>query len=140
VTRPEAWSHHAANALVGGTGLVYGWMLYLVSPEDPFALVNHPWQPELHALHVLTAPLLVFVVGLSWRRHVWARVRSGFPHHRKSGLALFALIGPMVSSGYLLQVAVDEDLRRVWLVTHVATSLLWIVTYVVHQLLRPPAS
>ena len=139
MTRTEAWSHHVANALVGGTGVVYAWMLYLVTPDDPFALVNHPHQPTFHALHIVTAPLLVFVAGVSWKRHVWARVRSGYPHRRKTGLTLFALLFPMVSSGYLLQVSVDETLRQVYLVTHVATSVLWILTYLAHQFLGRPS-
>jgi hypothetical protein len=139
MTRPEAWTHHAANLLVGGTGLVYAWMLYLVVPEDPFALVNHDWQPELHALHIVTAPLLVFAAAVSWQRHIWARVRAGYPHRRKTGLVLFALFWPMVLSGYLLQVAVDDGLRSAWLVTHLASSGLWMLSYVVHQLSHRPA-
>lgn len=136
MTRPTAWLQHVANAAVGGTGLVYAWTIWFVEPEDPFAVVNHPWQPLLKTAHIVSAPLLVFGLGLLWRDHVWARVRSGFRSRRRSGLALFALALPMIASGYLLQVAVEEPWPAVWRWTHVATSGLWVVIYVVHQLTR----
>jgi hypothetical protein len=53
----------AANLLVGGTGLVYGWFRYFVTSDDPYAVVNHPAQPLWHHLHLWTAPLLVFAFG-----------------------------------------------------------------------------
>ncbi len=133
MTRSEAWCNHAANLAVGGSGLVYGWMLYFVTSTDEFAIVNHPAQPALHSLHVLSAPLLVFAIGLLWTRHAWGRVRSGFRGRRKTGLVLVALALPMVLSGYAIQVAVDEDFREGSVITHVASSILWILAYVVHQ-------
>lgn len=130
----EAWSSHVANLLVGGTGLVYAWMAYLAEPSDPFALVNHPWQPTLQHLHVLSAPLLVFATALFWSGHVWRRVRAGHLVRRTSGLGLFALFAPMALSGYLLQTATDERWRRAFVVLHVASSCLWIVAYGAHLL------
>ena len=53
VNRLPAWISHAATLLVGGTGLVYAWMRYLVHPADPFAVVNHPLQPLAQHLHIL---------------------------------------------------------------------------------------
>ncbi len=138
MTRSEAWLNHAANLLVGGTGLVYAWMLYLAVPADDFAVVNHPLQPAFHTAHIVAAPLLVFGCGLVFRRHVWARVRSGYPHRRKTGLVLFLLLGPMILSGYLLQVSVEDVWRVTWRWTHVATSLLWVLGYAVHQFSRRP--
>lgn len=134
MTRSEAWLVHASCALVGVTGVIYGWMRYFAEPADEFAVVNHPAQPLLQHLHVLVAPLLVFACGLVWRDHVWARIRSSFPLRRPTGLLLAALFAPMAASGYGLQVAVDDVWRRVWIVVHVATSVLWIGGYLVHQL------
>ena len=136
MTRSEAWFAHASALLVGGTGVVYGWMRYFAEPADEFAVVNHPWQPQVHNLHVLTAPLIVFAVGVVWRAHVWARVRSGFRPRRPTGLALALSFVPMSASGYLLQTASDEDWRTAWIVVHVATSLLWCVGYTVHLVSR----
>lgn len=134
----ESRLNHLANLGVGGTGLVYGWMLYLAVNEDPFAIVNHPWQPEVREAHILLAPLLVFAVGLLWREHAWARFRSKFRARRKTGLVLMALFFPMVLSGYLLQTSASEAFTRAWVWIHVASSCLWILVYLVHQVSRRP--
>lgn len=139
MNRPEVLAHQVANLLVAGTGLAYGWTLYLATSDDPFAVVNHPWQPALHSGHLLAAPLLVFVVGFSWHGHVWSRLRFGMRHKRRTGALLALLFVPMVASGYAIQVSVEEALRTTWVWTHVATSLLWIAAYVVHLLLPSPS-
>ena len=140
MTRAEAWLQHVANALVGGTGLVYGWMRYFAEPADEFAIVNHPWQPHLQHGHIWVAPLLVFSTALLWRNHVWKRVRSGFRPRRKLGLALFALLVPMIASGYLLQTVTDPSWVRNWSWLHVVTSCVWCLAYLVHQVSRRVAA
>jgi hypothetical protein len=130
----EARFLHVSTALVGASGLVYGWMLYFAEPADEFSVVNHRWQPDVQHLHILVAPLLVFACALVWRDHVWHRVRSGFAARRPTGLALFALVWPMIASGYLVQVSVDEGWRNAWIVLHVASSCLWLAAYAIHQL------
>ena len=134
MTRPTAWFLHLSSFAVGATGLVYGWMLYLVTSDDPFAIVNHPWQPSLQHQHVLAAPFLVFACGLIWKNHVWGRIRTRFQARRRTGIALALLLGPMIVSGYLVQVATTEWSRRASIVTHVVTSCLWLAIYLVHQL------
>ena len=84
MTRLEAWFLHVATILVGGGGLVYAWMRYFVRPDDPFAVVNHPWQPDVQHLHVVAAPLLVFALGLIWQSHVRASLRLGILRRPKS--------------------------------------------------------
>lgn len=134
MSRGEARLAHAATFLVGVTGLYYGWMRYLAQPEDPFAIVNHPWQPHLLAAHILLAPLLVFACALFWSDHVWKRVRSGFRARRTTGLWLFALFFVMVFSGYLIQTAVEEGWELLWIWVHGVSSCLWLAAYMVHQL------
>lgn len=134
MSRFEAWLVHVANLLVGGTGLVYAWMLYFARPADEFAVVNHPWQPAVQHLHVVAAPLLVFAIGLIWRVHAWAGFRLRAPNRWASGLALLAMALPMIASGYLLQTAVDPAWRKAWLIVHLATSGIWVVATGVHQL------
>jgi hypothetical protein len=136
VTRLEAWLLHVANLLVGGTGLVYAWMRYLARPADEFALVNHPLQPTVQHAHVLAAPLLVFAVGMIWRRHVAARVLGGHRPRRRTGLGLALSLAPMVASGYLLQTASGEGWRTAWIAVHLATSGLWLAAYGVHLAAR----
>jgi hypothetical protein len=133
MSRFEAWLLHVSNLLVGGTGLVYAWMIYLVKPTDPYSVVNHPLQPQTQHLHILVAPLLVFATGLVWRRHVWSQWRRGVPQGRWSGLSLMALLVPMTASGYLIQTAVDSEWRKIWIGVHLVSSGLWLLGYLVHQ-------
>ncbi len=133
MTRLEAWFLHIATLLVGGGGLVYAWMRYLVRPDDTFAVVNHPWQPAVQHLHVVAAPLLVFAIGLIWKAHAWPGVRLRVATRRKSGLALFATAAPMIASGYLLQTATVPGWRQAWLGIHLVASALWLGGYLAHQ-------
>jgi len=132
VSRGQTVFLHFANLAVSGTGLVYAWMRYLADPVDEWAIVNHPWQPLMQHLHVLSAPLLVFAIGVIWSVHAIAKLRNG-SRGRASGLGLMALFLPMAASGYLLQVAVDPEWRRRWIWIHVMSSLLWVVVFVAHQ-------
>jgi hypothetical protein len=133
VSRFERRLLHLATLLVGGTGLIYVWMLYFVRPADPYAVVNHPWQPQVQHLHVLAAPLLVFGAGVIWRRHVWAQWQRRVPQGLKSGVALGLTLLPMIASGYLIQTAMDDTWRKIWVGVHLTTSGLWLAGYVVHQ-------
>jgi len=136
MTRPQAWTLHAAAFLVGVSGLAYAWMRYCVEPADEFALVNHPWQPAVQELHVLVAPLLVFATALVWSEHVWQRVRGGYPRRRPTGLVLFALFFPMVFSGGWVQVAEGELERGAAIWTHALSGTLWCAAYAVHLALH----
>ena len=133
MSRFEAWMLHLSNLLVGGTGLVYAWMLYLVKPSDPYAVVNHPFQPQVQHLHILVAPLLIFTAGLIWRRHVWSQWKRGTEQRRRSGVTLIYLLVPMIVSGSLIQTAVDDRWRKAWVIVHLATSALWLAGYLAHQ-------
>lgn len=130
----DRWLFWASNLLVGGSGLVYAVLRYLVKPTDPYAVVNHPAQPLVQHLHVWTAPLLVFAFGHFFHHHAWAGWRGGVREGRRSGLTLLALGVPMIASGYLLQTATSEGARTAWIVIHVAASLLWLAGAAGHLL------
>lgn len=140
MSRVEAWLLHAAAVLVGGSGLVYAWMRYLLRPADEFAVVNHPLQPAMQHAHVVVAPLLVFALGLIWQRHVAAGLKSGKPERRRTGLWLLLALVPMVLPGYLLQVSVDPWWRSLWAQLHLWASVAWLLAYGAHQLLPRPTS
>jgi hypothetical protein len=130
--RWEALCVHLSTLLVGGTGLVYAWMRFLVPPADPYSAVGHPLQPQVQHLHVLGAPLLVFAIGIVWRNHVWSHWQKGIRQRRTSGLALLLSLGPMVISGYLIQTAVDDPWRRAWVVVHLVTSGIFLTGWAGH--------
>lgn len=68
-------------------------------------------------------------------RHVWAGWKRGGRDRQRTGVSLALTLVPMVVSGYLLQTAVEESWRRAWVVVHLAASALWLLSYLVHQLL-----
>lgn len=141
MSRAEKVLVHASSWLVAGSGLVYGWMKYFLRNDDPFSAVNHPWQPAALTWHVLVAPLLVFAVGMIAQEHILSRVSElSSSRSRKVGAVAAAVVVPMVFSGYGLQVVTDESLRPLLLWTHLVTSALFCLAYLVHVALsRWPA-
>lgn len=135
-TRLWIWS---ATGAVGATGLLYALFAYCMAPEDPMDVVNHPWQPVTLSAHVIAAPLWMFAFGVVWHSHVLPKLRTGARPRRRTGLTLLLLALPMAASGYLLQTSVEESWRDLWIVTHVGTSLLWLVVLVAHCLSRRSA-
>ena len=127
---------YAAAGLVAITGLGYGYLLYFGEFEDEFGPVAHPWTAPLQAAHVLTAPLFVFALGLIWHYHVVQKLKSGAPQRRRTGLALLSQALPMIATGYLLQVSVDEWWRDLWIWSHVVTSVLFLAAFAAHLLAR----
>ncbi len=97
------------------------------------AIVGHPWQPHVQHLHLWTAPLLVFAIGLIWRDHAWRHYRRRVRDRRRSGLSLLLSCAPMIVSGYLLQTAVGDPWRQTWIAMHLiarpcsfsATAPIW---------------
>lgn len=132
MSRVQVLLQHGANAAVGLTGIVYFVMRYLLESDDPYAVVGHPWQPAVQHLHVLAAPVLVFVTGLVWTSHVAAHWSADRGRRRLSGVGLVLSFAPMVVSGYLLQVAVEEPWRSIWAWLHVGTGTAWIAGYLAH--------
>lgn len=132
MSRTDAWLLHISNGLVTVTGLIYAWMAYLVKPEDPYAIVGHPWQPHVQHAHVWVAPLLVLVLGHLWSRHMQPHLQQGTRSRRTSGLGMLVAVLPMIFSGYAIQTAVEPLWRTVWVAVHLATSLFWIVGYLMH--------
>lgn len=134
MSRWHAWTFHSLSAIVSLTGVVYFWMKHLLETDDPFALVNHPLQPAMLNVHILAAPLLVFVLGLIYGSHIAAKLSKAGENKRSGLMALFSFL-PMVFSGYLLQVASTPWLRQMALVLHLVTGAVFALTYLVHQII-----
>lgn len=127
---------HLSVACAAGTGLLYGYLLYFGETEDEFGPVQHGWVPPLQSLHVVTVPLFVFALGLIWHYHIVQKLKSGAPQRRRTGILLLSQALPMIATGYLLQVSVDELWRDIWIWSHLATSVLFCVAFVAHLLVR----
>ena len=125
--------HGAALATIA-TGLVYGWMRYLCTPDDPYAVANHPWQPHAQHLHVLFAPALAVMIGVFWVPHALRYWRLRKREGRRSGALAWWFALPMIFSGYLLQIVSHETLKLTMVWLHVASGSLWAIAYLLHFL------
>ena len=132
MTRWERWTFGAFVIAVAATGLAYFWMKYLLTPTDPFAVINHPWQPLMLAAHVVASPALILMFGILLRSHVLQKIDAPGIQNRRSGLASFAGFFVMAASGYLLQVVTAEALLKALVVVHIASGALFAVAYLVH--------
>jgi hypothetical protein len=133
VTAFERWSVWVTSVATFATGMVYLWMKYLLVSADPFAVVNHPWQPMVLKLHILVAPLLVFAIGLVALRHVWRHVQSGLREGRRTGLVTLVALAPMIFTGYLIQAVTHEGLLRAMALSHIGLGILYGVALLLHQ-------
>lgn len=122
----------AALLLTLVTGLAYLWMRYFVTSDDPFALVNHPWQSTVLAAHVLLAPLLMLGFGIVLNSHVMKKLRANGSPNRRTGYVSLGAFALMSASGYLLQVTTSEAALRGLVLVHVTSSVAFALMYGVH--------
>ena len=112
----------------------HGLLLHLgrADARGSVAVINHPWQPAMLALHVLAAPISVAFFGMVFRSHTVKKLASTSPANRRSGWTSLVSFAAMALSGYALQVAADPRwiAALVWL--HVGTSLVFLVGYGLH--------
>lgn len=137
MTRFQAWLLHGSVIALTLTGVVFAWMRYAMTTDDPFAVANHPWQPHMLHLHVLAAPVAVFALGLVYSGHILPKQQFRVMARRRTGLGALWMIVPMVLSGYLMQVVTGETALQVAKVTHWVSSGLFVLAYAAHQVLRP---
>jgi len=130
--------NHLACAVVGLTGLAYGAMKYFMAGSDPDSRVGHPWQQPMLKIHVLTAPLMIFALGLVFSGHALARFRAGEDTGRASGAGLLALAAPLVLTGPLIQVLTGDAARRWTGWIHAGLGVVYILAYAAHLLKRRP--
>lgn len=135
MNRWETYVWNVATITVTLSGVAYFWMKHVMENQDPFSVVNHPWQPAMLALHVVAAPALVFGTGLIVKTHVLKKLASGDPTHRRSGLATTIVLPVMILSGYVLQVVSSPLLARTVLFVHLGSSTVFVLTYLAHQLM-----
>ena len=135
MSRWEALAFNALHGLLAATGFAYLYMKYALETDDPFAVVNHAWQPAALAAHVVLAPLGMLIFGVMLRSHVLKQltmeIRSARPQRMDRAAELRRNGG--------VRIPASGRCRPSWLralvVIHVATSTSFILGYSVHLFL-----
>lgn len=133
--RWERWTFGVLVLASSMTGLVYFWMKYLLVSDDPFAVVNHPWQAAMVAAHIVVSPPLILMFGIILNSHILKKLRATAVPNRKSGLFSLGTFFVMVASGYLLQVETGEGTLQALVAIHVTSGTLFSVVYALHLVL-----
>ncbi len=128
----ERWGFNAFHVIVAVTGTVYLYMKYALATDDPFAIVNHPWQSTMLSAHVVAAPFFVAFFGMLFRSHSFGKLRSRNPANRRTGWTSVLSFAAMALTGYLIQVATTPDLITFFIWAHVAASVSFVVGYGIH--------
>jgi len=131
----ERWTFGLLAMGVAVTGAAYFWMKYLVVSDDPFAVVNHPWQGAMLAAHVVLAPALILMFGILLNGHVLRKLGARNMPNRRSGLVSFWMFAVMTVSGYLLQVVTADAWLRALIALHVASGTVFSVVYGAHLII-----
>jgi hypothetical protein len=130
--RWERWTFNALSLAVAATGFAYLWMKYAVQNDDPFAVVNHPWQTSMLGLHVVASPVFILVFGIIFNSHVMKKLSATRLPNRRSGVVSLGAFAAMVVSGYLLQVSSSEAWLAALVVIHVTSGAVFSIVYVAH--------
>jgi hypothetical protein len=134
----ERWALRLGFLLATATGLAYGYIRYFLQRVGDFGPEAHPWQSVTQHAHVLTAPLLLFALGIATRGHILGMLQHGVTRGRRTGLLMAWLTAPLVLGGYAIQVVTGAG-PRAWLGwIHAAISVVFVAAFAVHWL-KPPA-
>ena len=103
MTRFQRWFLYGSTLVTAASGITYFVMKRWLEPVDAWAVINHPLEPWALKVHILSAPLMLFAVGLITTQHILRSLKSSLPTGRRSGLIAWYAFGPLVLSGYLIQ-------------------------------------
>lgn len=131
----ERWTFNLLHGFVAVTGIVYFWMKYAMVPTDPFAVVNHPWQPSMLAWHIVAAPFFVVFFGMLFRTHTLRKLLSASRRNRRSGWTSLVSFSVMALTGYLIQVASSPAWITASIWAHVVASVVFVAGYTTHMVI-----
>jgi len=114
------------------SGVLYIGLRTFAEPADPWAIVNHPLEPWALKAHILTAPIMLFAVGLITAQHIIRSLRSSLPTGRQSGLIMTVLFGPLALTGYLLQTVISPLMTSILSWSHLGLGLICAVALLIH--------
>jgi hypothetical protein len=130
--RWERWAFNALSLAVAATGFAYLWMKYVLENNDPFAVVNHPWQAGMLDLHIVASPAFILIFGIVFNSHIMKKLRATGLPNRRSGFLSLGTFAAMIASGYLLQVSSSEAWLQALVVLHVGSGAVFSVVYAIH--------
>ena len=133
MTRFHRWFLYSSTIATAASGITYFVMKHFLESSDPWAVINHPLEPWALKLHILSAPLMLFAVGLITTQHVWRSLRSKLPTGRHSGRVATYVFAPLVLSGYLIQAVTSPLTLEVLAWTHLALGVLAAGAIAVHR-------
>lgn len=139
--RWESRSSHLATLLVAATGLCYGWFKYFGSVQGEFGPEPHPLQTVFQHLHVLAAPLEVFMLGILMKGHVLPKLNGKGKKGRRTGILAGLLFTSLLMAGYGIQASTAPGLRLALGWIHGVSGLLVTLAYGAHLVvvLKRPA-
>lgn len=138
MTRFQRWFLYLSTAVAAVSGVVYFCMKRFLTPLDPWAVINHPLEPWALKLHIISAPIMLFAVGLITTQHIWRSLKSSLPTGRRSGLIATAVFVPLVATGYLIQVFTNATVLEVLAWSHLVLGITIAWALAAHRrVLRP---
>ena len=134
----ERWNLWITTALVIVTGVGLFGVKYLLTPSEPSAVINHPIQQWLLKAHIMVAPFMIFSVGIITTRHIWRHYRNGQDRGRHTGITTALVTGPMILTGYLIQVMTSMGWVSAMAIAHIVFGTVYAVGLSAHQLAIKP--
>lgn len=128
----ERWGFNTFHVVVGVTGFVYFYMKYMMTTDDPFAIVNHPWQSSMLSIHVFTAPFFIAFFGMLFRSHSFRKILSANPANRRTGWTSLISFSVMAVSAYAIQMATTPTSINAAVWVHIVASTLFVAGYAIH--------
>ena len=133
MTRFQRCLFWASSVATGVTGAAYWWMQNMMEPVSEWAVINHPLQPWVLKANIVVAPVLIFAVGLIAGQHIWNHFRTSIQTARRTGLVTMYVMGPLVISGYLIQVVTHSGWLAGVVWVHIGTGVLYLLGIAAHQ-------
>ena len=133
MSRFERWSLWITTMLVVVTGIGLIVTKYLMTTPEPWAVINHPWQPWFLKAHIVVSPFLIFAVGTITLHHIWMHYRSGQARGRHTGIVTGLVTVPMILSGYLIQVITSVGWVKAMAIAHIVFGTVYALGLSAHQ-------
>ena len=129
----QKWLLWTSSLVAGGTGIVFWWMDHMMEPVSEWAVINHPLQAWILKAHILSAPVLLFAVGLVAADHIWKHFRNAVRRGRRTGVSTMWVVGPMVATGYLIQAVTHTGWLAFLAWSHLALGVFYVLALLLHQ-------